>query len=131
MTLPDEFKKIAHELRTQDNRITNCPMFEVQEKVRDWGYHADYADGHVYIDEEGCEYEKRQPGTRKVYYKDRWAKLRVFFTEAAADLYIRQMSHRHTGELRTYVEAYYRCHEMMLIRDWLMNCDKENTTNED
>jgi hypothetical protein len=114
-----ELAEIAEQLRTQDNRITADPMFCVQEKIRDWGYHADYADGHMFVDDDGGEYDTRRPGCRKVYYKDRWETIRAFFTEKAANDYIGSMRHRH-GEMRTYVESYYRCYEMMKIRKWLM-----------
>ena len=122
--MSDDLRDISERLRTQDNRITADPMFCVQEKIRDYGYHADYADGHIFAGPEGEEYDSRVPGSRKVYYKDRWESIRAFFTEKAANDYIRSMRHRH-GEMRTYVEAYLRCHEMLRIRAWLMANGKD------
>jgi hypothetical protein len=39
-----ELEVIAHELKTQDNRITACPIFAVQEKKRIYGMDPDYSD---------------------------------------------------------------------------------------
>lgn len=38
MSEQNTMQAIGERLRTQDNRITESPMFCVQEKVRDYGY---------------------------------------------------------------------------------------------
>jgi len=120
-----DVKMMANLLNTQDNRATANPMFCVQEKVRDYGFTSDYAEGFVNLGED-CEIVDEEDvgeydgDIRRVGYKDRWETIRVFFTEVACKFYMRQMKHRH-GPMRSYVESYERCWEMIDIRKWLMD----------
>lgn len=119
-------KEIGEHLKTQDNRITQNPMFCVQVKVRDSGYDADYSDTRCWWNPSRmvCQYDdepKDLKGWDGPYgYKDRWETVMVAFTEAGCKEYLRLNGHNHHGEKRIYVESFNRCPEMIAIRDALM-----------
>ena len=119
---------ISDNLMTQDNRCTAEPMFCVQEKIRDIGYVAAYADDStVWIDMESGNYEEVEPntpGAEEFGYKDRWETVMVCFTEEGCKDYLRQNGHNHK-EARIYVESFRRCDEMIRIRRWLMSDKKQ------
>ena len=136
-----EMAQIGERLRTQDNRITADPIFLVQEQVRIYGINTNYdpkiawlhGDESVEVDAGTAKdlesaYEQdgndEPEGYRRVGYAERWEFVMCFFTEAAADLYIAQMRHRHTGDLRTYVDCAFRNHEWQAVRGWLMGLPK-------
>lgn len=121
---------ISERLRTQDNRITQNPMFCVQIKVREIGYDANYADGDtVWIDMASGDFEEvefGQPGAEEFGYKDRWETVMVAFTEKGCEEYLELNGHNdrrkaHNGEVRIYVESFNRCPEMIAIREALMS----------
>jgi len=121
----DDLSDIGERLRTQDNRYTKWPMFCLQIKVRDCGYHSDYAQGKVWFDEEGMEVAPKTKGAQKAGYRDRWETVMVAFTEQGLKDYMRQDGHNvkalaHNGETRIYVESFRRCEEMIRIRRFLM-----------
>jgi len=120
MKLDCELLAIAARLKTQDDRCTAEPMFCVQERRREYGYHPDYAVDYVWIDDDCEETTEATPGARKVYYKDHWRDVMVAFTEHACEIYIRQNKHN-LGETRIYAKSFYRCYEMIDIRAWLMS----------
>ena len=110
--------EIGERLRTQDNRITQNPMFCVQQKRRQHGIDRRCADHTVWIlDGEECE-----PGTRGAEewgYRDYWETVMVAFTEGGCNEYLRQNGHN-LSEPRIYVESFNRCPEMIAIREWLL-----------
>lgn len=131
---------IGERLRTQDNRITQNPMFCVQIKCRDVGYDSAYSDNRCWLDSaneqtvydddpdfkepEGDEWEE-------FGYRDRWETVMVAFTEVGCKEYLELNGHNdrsraHNGEVRIYVESFNRCPEMIAVREWLMT--KEPTT---
>ncbi len=145
--------QIGERLRTQDNRITAHPIFEVQEQKRIYGIDTDYdpkiawlwADESVEVDarlaelaevfyeEYGEEPEVEDCGSdecfrakggketlRRVGYHEYWEYVQPFFTEAAAELYIKQNGHNHRGKLRIYASSAFRNHEWQAVREWLM-----------
>jgi hypothetical protein len=123
---------ISERLKTQDNRITQNPMFCVQVKVRDVGYDSDFSSGACwYRNAEGGDpeivYDKKPKGEdwEEYGYKDRWETVMVAFTEGGCEEYLRLNGHNdrsraHNGEVRIYVESFNRCPEMIAIREALM-----------
>ncbi len=129
--------EIGDRLRTQDNRITADPIFLVQEKKRIYGIDTNYDpeiawlynDESIEVDAEEAQRLEAQydedgndepDGYRRVGYAETWEYVQPFFTEVAADLYIKQMAHRHQGELRTFVDCAYRNWEWQAVRNWLL-----------
>lgn len=97
-------KAIGSLLKTQDNRITNIPLFVVQQKIRDYGYDPDYCDETVWINSEGDEADETKTkelendvyrkfttqatagnlgGWKRIGYRDRWEFVTACFTEKA------------------------------------------------
>ena len=132
-----EMSQIGERLRTQDNRITANPIFMVQELKRTWGIDTDYDPEITWLhDDEAVEVDPKKAkalerlyqycgveheGYRRVGYVEEWVHVQPFFTEAAADLYIKQNGHNHKGRLLTYVESAYRNHEWNAVREYLKN----------
>ena len=120
---------ISERLKTQDNRITQNPMFCVQIKRRDVGYDSSYSDTRCWHDSanEQTIYDddpdfKEPEGDEwdEFGYIDRWETVMVAFTEVGCQEYINLNGHNHSGELRIYVESFNRCPEMIAIREALM-----------
>lgn len=121
--MTDELKKIAQNLKTQDNRGTSNPMFCVQEKKRIVGLDAAYATETVWIDMESGdteEVEPETPGAEEFGVFEYWETVMVTFTKEGCEEYLRQNGHNHRGETRIYVESFNRCPEMIAIRDFLL-----------
>jgi len=93
--IPEEFKTIAHELNTQDNRITHEPLFCVFQRHRIYG---------AGIAEDGIEMEKF---------------VNAHFTQKAAEQYISVDRHNLNSPF-IYVISLHRCDEMIKIRHFLM-----------
>ena len=131
---------ISERLKTQDNRITQHPMFCVQIKVRDVGYDWAYANSHCWRDSANEEtvYDDDKdftPARREELesssewdifgYRDRWETVMVAFTEGGCKEYLELNGHNdkrraHNGEVRIYAESFNRCPEMIAIREALM-----------
>lgn len=128
---------IAENLRTQDNRITDNPIFMVQVKVKELG-DPDNGDPHYWLDRscdrvdeeksaelDDAEYQDHHKdgsttkGYHKVYYREVYQNHQPFFTEAGANEYIRINGHN-LREPRVYVEGGWRNEEWRLIREHLM-----------
>lgn len=128
-------EEIGERLRTQDNRITADPMFLVQELKRHYGIDTDYSDDIAW---RSAEYDEVSPAKSKkleakyragcsvpneytrTAYRDEWTYVMCFFTEAAADFYIKTKSHHHNGKLRTYAGSAHDNPEWKAIRKLLM-----------
>jgi hypothetical protein len=137
-TLNDKLAAIGERLRTQDNRITENPMFCVQIKKRDVGYDSAYASNTCWHDAAGEEtiYDddpdfKQPEGDHwdEFGYVDRWETVMVAFTEKGCEDYLRLNGHNdkrkaHNGEVRIYVESFNRCEEMIAIRQALIEESK-------
>lgn len=136
MNQPREFwQALAKRLKTQDNRITENPMFCVQIKVRDVGYDVNFTHGHcwhnseedetIHDDDPGFAAEPQGDGWEEFGYKDRWETVMIAFTEEGCRQYLELNGHNdrrraHNGEVRIYVESFNRCPEMIAIREALM-----------
>ena len=121
---------IGERLRTQDNRCTAHPAFQVRGLRRIYGMDLDYADEPVWIDNESDCIEvdppedPENPGDFiiKTGYQDHWEIIMVAFSEQACLDYIKHNGHRHGvyRELEVYADSFYRCPEMLAIREALM-----------
>ena len=135
---------IAENLHIQDARMTNLPIFIVQQKSRI--YNLEESDQYIWIDECGEEVENHMAialdcadqdnqdevldpdnpecqldtnDYRKSYYRDEYVFVQPFFTEHGAQEYIKANGHN-LREPRIYVESGYRNEEWRLIREYLM-----------
>ncbi len=127
-----EIQSIGLRLRTQDNRITQDPMFCVQEKVKVFGINPLWSDAEVWIDTSDgaveCEAPKDGIATTNIIQTgvfEYWKTVMVAFTEGGCEEYLRQNGHNHHGETRIYVESFRRCPEMIAIRKLLMDGGQE------
>lgn len=154
MTPETKIEEIAKEVQTQDNswHMTSYPIYLIQRKIRDYGLDPSYCDEYVWLDDSG-DYNELEPeedeelikkldewddsihgmpteyrGYTKVYYRDRWEFVTLFFTEKGARSWMESNKHRYDeGELRLYVDSAYRNGELREIRKHLM----ELNTNEE
>ena len=114
-----ELQNIAHNLRTQDNRITQNPMFCVQTLHRDI-VPEEFANESIWVrDGEEIEWSEVDSNTKQYGVKNRWETVMVAFTEEGCKEYLRQNGHN-LNKPRIYVESFNRCPEMIAIRDWLL-----------
>lgn len=113
--------EIAERLRTQDNRITQNPMFCVQQRVKIRGLHPRWSDNTEWI-LDGEVVEPETEGAEEYGYRHEWQTVMVAFTEEGCKEYLRQNSHN-LREPRIYVESFNRCPEMIAIRDWLLSLE--------
>ena len=140
----NELQQIGQRINTQDNRITQNPMFCVQIKRRDVGYDSKYVDNHCWVDSANNEtiYDdnpdfnddkmamcEMSPDWDEFGYVDRWETVMVAFTEEGCNEYLRLNGHNDKarafrGEIRIYVESFNRCLEMIAIREHLMSLAK-------
>lgn len=137
--LAEQIAEIGKRLLTQDNRITDCPIFIVQEKRRTYGMDPDYADDDEIVwldsenDHEEADAEERArlealhddgediPGKwTRTAYQDEWHFVTACFTEAGCQEYIRRNGHNHRGQLRIYAAGSYRNEEFRVVRDLLL-----------
>lgn len=132
----DALIQIGTLIRTQDNRITNQPIFIVQQKVIDWGYGSEYAEDYKWIDNSDGEYPEADEelaaeleemvgygdvtaGWEKVYYKERWEFVTACFTEQGCKDYIEINGHN-LNETRIYAEGSYRNNEYRAVREAIL-----------
>lgn len=144
----NDIPTIAANLHTQDGRMTNLPIFVVQQKRRIGGFEEGYADQYVWVsnddsdevdedisklleeaEDSGCdaiilpddpEGDVRDVDEyRKVYYRDDYIFVQPFFTLRGAEDYIAINGHN-LREPRIYVESGYRNHEWETVRAHLI-----------
>ena len=139
--IPEKLIEIGKQLLIQDNRCTQNPMFCVQIKVRDSGYDPDYSGDTHWVNMSSGEYETvdQEPddseGWEKFGYKDRWETVMFAFTEAGCKEYLERNGHNlkrraYEGEVRIYVESFWRCSEMIAVREFLMNLARDANAKE-
>jgi hypothetical protein len=114
---PSFLSEIGERLRTQDNRITENPMFCVQTHRRDVVPDG-FSDETVWV-LDGEEVDADTDGAEEYGIRWRWETVMVAFTEEGCKEYLRQNGHN-LSEPRIYVESFNRCPEMIAIREWLM-----------
>jgi len=129
-------REISQSLKTQDNRITDQPIFIVEEKRRIYGFAQGYSDDYTWVNpdndyDEPSELEAKRldkldksgrtfGSWEKVYYKDEWHFITACFTEQGCKDYIKANGHNHK-ELRIYAHGSYRNEEYRTIRDSLLS----------
>lgn len=137
--IPNELRVIGELLRTQDNRITDQPMFIVQQERITIGFDTDYSqdDGDIVWCIEDCQYFKGDEEFEKMerayeetgevpqdWYRSgftrTWEYVTACFTEEAAAQHIRMNGHN-LRKPRIFADGSYRNHEFRVIRDWLMS----------
>lgn len=126
----DDLLAIGDRIRTQDNRITDQPMFCVQKLVADTGYDPCYCDNECWWNPELCEVafdnEPEGDGWDGPFgYKLRWEDVMVAFTEQGCEEYLELDGHNirhgaHQGKARIYVKSFNRCPEMITVREFLL-----------
>lgn len=134
-------------LKTQDNRITADPIFMVQQRFRVHGMDSDYTENYEWRDIDSGDYIIATPEqavelnrlleadelTRvhcddvggsllfeRVWYTDIWINVQPFFTEAAAQTWVKCNQHHYERPLRIYAESAHNNPEWKAIRKWLM-----------
>jgi len=139
--LAEDLKPIGKLIITQDNRITDQPIFIVQERKRDYGYDSEYCGDYVWVLREDTTIEadtkthdqledaaddwdgeaKDSDGDIwfKCYYQDRWQFVTACFTEKACQDFINMNSHHHL-ETRIYAYGSYRNYEWQKVRKALI-----------
>lgn len=117
-SLAQELAEVGERIRTQDNRITDNPMFCVQQKVRIHGLDKHWTDEHTEWILDGQQVEPETEGAKEFGYRDIWETVMVAFTEGGCKEYLRQNGHNLRAP-RIYVESFNRCPEMVAIRQWL------------
>lgn len=125
---------IGERIRTQDNHITEAPIFIVQEKKRIYGISKEVSTQYAWVStSDHCEVSKaeaatlerrfgahgRKPkGFAKSYYIDTWRFVTACFTEAGCEAYLKINGHN-LREPRIYVESGWRNKEWIFLREWL------------
>jgi len=132
---------MKHELETQDNRITSHPIYMVEKEERVHGIDPDIrCDGAVWYDKNDHELEfdtteERDEWLREwgedhemdaddfveIFYVTRWQTVQPFFTEKAAEAYIRANKHNLGRNPRIFVYSGYRNYEWQGIRALVMS----------
>lgn len=133
----EPLKALGELIRTQDNRITDAPIFIVQRECREWGYDSAYCDDFAWIncssgeceeaddekhDElEGIDAACEDTGEwERCYYKDRWEFVTACFTEQGCKDYISANGHN-LGKTRIYADGSYRNDEYRTVRQALID----------
>ena len=126
----NELREIGHRLRTQDNRCTAHPIFQVRGLRRHYGMDPRYTDYTVWIHTEDGAHEvdpPEDPGNPGEFiietgYLDVWEVLMVAFTEQGCKDHLRLNGHnyRRYREVEIYADTLNRCPEMIAIRNALL-----------
>mgnify|MGYP000977418544 CR=1 FL=1 len=128
---------IGEQIRIQDNRATDAPIFIVQQRKRIYGIGEDYTDDYVWIDTQGDSHEAdpEEAATldamyeedfyheglknwRRVGFIDIWEFVTACFTEKGCQDFIALNGHNLTDP-RIYAAGSYRNIEYRTVRDYL------------
>jgi hypothetical protein len=134
--VPPEIAGIAERLHTQDNRITDNPLFAVQQK-REYVGSEDYNDDSEmrWVNDAGGEADEEEASRLDAAYRETysepegWRRVNVFpvwefvtgcFTEQGCKDFIRVNGHN-LNEPRIYAYGSHRNAEFIALRKWLMS----------
>jgi hypothetical protein len=132
--LPPEIAAIIERLHTQDNRITDNPLFAVQQRRLIAGLEDGYEEAHEWINEdyetirdaekiaalEAAHHEGADtPGARRIGVAWRWEFVTGCLTEQGCKDFIACNGHN-LNEPRIYAYGSYRNAEFIALRKWLM-----------
>ncbi len=135
MIVPDHILAMAERMRTDDNLGTSHPAFNIQEYERIYGddggdYEWRDEDWNLAGGEEAAaldDYEEQhsepKTGWTKCHYREGWRTVMCCFSRKGAEDYIACNGHnmRRDGHpARIYVESFWRCQEMIALREWLL-----------
>lgn len=128
--------EIGEVIRTQDNRITDQPIFIVERERTEWGYDPEYSDEYKWVHPENdyCEGDGEESerldeledscedteGWRKVYYKKYWEFVTACFTEKGCEEYLELDGHN-LGKTRIFACGSYRNNEWQTVRNMLIS----------
>lgn len=148
--IPDALLEISRKLHSQDGRITSHPIFQVRKHTQIHGVLADRAEDWVWLDEKArlvtdadliaaldrgvkedgfdfgysvmaaendVMYRRSYFRTKEVVVSDGAS----FFTQDAADAYIKANQKRHDEKLYVFVESGFRNPEWQQVRDFLLS----------
>jgi len=148
--IPQALIAMSRKMRAQDNRCTAEPIYEIR-KIKEIPWvEADTAEGWVWLDEgdnlvttpeliaaldkhvetDGFDRdtevddEENETTYIRCYYRSMEVTIddgAVFFTEDAADDYIRRNQKRHSEKLYVYVDSGHRNPEWQEIRNFLLS----------
>lgn len=141
-----ETKEIGKLICTQDNRITDQPIFVVEKSIMiitdpDYGY-----DACEWINTESGDYEKADCDAensledmeangvdtaewKKFYLKEVWEFVTACFTEQGCKDYLNENGHN-IGKSRIYAYGSYRNKEYQAVRNHLISISKIEDENE-
>lgn len=136
--VPDGLREIGRLLLTQDNRITDAPLFIVQQK-RTYVTERDYNDcRYEWRETESGEYIEATPerarrleaiyqgryeepkGWKRFAVFDVWEFVTACFTQQGCKDYLRINGHN-LKEPRIYAESSFRNEEYRFVREWLVS----------
>jgi len=127
-------REIGHLIATQDNRITDQPMFIVQQKQCIYGVDEGYTDLYHWCHKDGegiadavlaARLEEKEGAGRstgkweKIGYVEIWEFVTACFTEQGCIDYLRRNGHN-LKETRIYAEGSFRNEEFRAVREFLM-----------
>jgi len=132
----DKLRKIGNLIMTQDNRITDQPMFIVQQRRRMYGLDTGYCENFIWLCSEDeyneasveeadaleAEYQdtgRAKDGWQRTGYIDQWEFVTACFTEQGCIDYLKLDGHN-LNEPRIYAEGSYRNEEFRAVRNSLI-----------
>jgi hypothetical protein len=132
--LKERMIEIGKGIITQNNRITDAPLFGVERLRRDYGYNHEYADEYSWFDTDNEHDEASDlmaerldsleagdrdwKGWKKIYYKERWEFVMACFTEQGCKDYLEIDGHN-LGKTRIYAYGSHRNTEYRQVREYL------------
>lgn len=135
----DQIEQIAERLRTQDNRLTEHPLYVVYDNMTIFGVDFDHADRFVWVDDEyreadsetlediaqieGYENEVTLSGAsyRRIGIRDERRFVTACLTMEAAKRFIED-NQRHLRNPFVYAESLSNNPEMIAVRKHLIGC---------
>lgn len=141
-----EIGKLLNDDFESNKHYTTEPMFCLQILQRDSGYDQRLSDNRCWYNGEmmemvfdddtkerkaDLEFEEESEEWEGPYgYRERWETVMVAFTQKGIDEYMNLNGHNvkriaFRGKTRTYVESFFRCEEMIGIRNSLMTMAKK------
>ena len=147
--IPDALLEISRKLHNQNNRITSHPIFQVRKLREVYNVEHDDSQGWVWLDdrnhlvtdadliaaldrgveEDGFDFGYSVTDTendvtyRRSYFRTKEVTVEgaTFFTQDAADAYIKANQKRHDEKLYVFVESGWRNPEWQQVRDFLLS----------
>jgi len=131
-----ELKEVGSLILTQDNRITDQPIFIVQRQRTEWGYSSEYVDDYKWLNhgDDCAEADEEKSDSldadelegedleawEKGYYKHYWEFVTACFTEQGCKDYLLRNGHN-LGVTRIYADGSYRNDEWRAVRNHLIS----------